>query len=203
MAKAGQYTKSDFIPINEFRSLIRKMYDDERWKMTMYLLFSGATALRVSDVISTKWEDILYVGSKEVTRVTRDFYKVECKTGKRRKITFPDNTRAKMLDLYDKLGSPDPSNYIFQNRKGQPVTSQYLNAELKRIGEKYELSIDNFSTHSFRKTFARHYWESNDRSSGALIILMDVLNHSSLSMTKKYLGITDEEVENVYTNFEI
>lgn len=199
MAKKGQLTKSDYIPMDEFKRVISLLNEDKRFKFELYFVFSCATALRVCDVMSTNWGDVV---SRDGS-VKSIFVKKELKTGKIRKISFSRSTSERITRLYSDLGCPDLNSPMFANKWGdKPWTTQYLNAELKRIRDKYDISIANFSTHTFRKTFARNYWESQKRSSGALILLMDVLNHSSIAMTKKYLGITDEEIAEVYSNLD-
>jgi hypothetical protein len=49
-----------------------------------------------------------------------------------------------------------------------------------------------------RKTFGRRVYFNNNESDNALIYLMELYNHSSLMMTKKYLGIIQEELNNIY-----
>ena len=49
----------------------------------------------------------------------------------------------------------------------------------------------NYGTHTLRKT-----WGYQARQSGVplLELIMAKLNHSNISMTKRYLGITDDEL---------
>jgi integrase len=49
--------------------------------------------------------------------------------------------------------------------------------------------VRNFGTHTLRKT-----WGYRARQAGVpLELIMHKLNHSNLAVTKRYLGITDDE----------
>ena len=80
--------------------------------------------------------------------------------------------------------------------------NQILDAEeftITEIKKKYKLHIGNFSCHSLRKTFGRQVYNmNNDNSELALVKLMELFNHSSVSITKRYLGLRQEELLNTY-----
>jgi integrase len=78
------------------------------------------------------------------------------------------------------------------------VSTQFINRKLKEIKVVYRLKIDHFSTHSFRKTFGRRIWEQDNHSEKSLIMLSEIFNHSGTVITRKYLGIRQEEIANVY-----
>jgi hypothetical protein len=54
------------------------------------------------------------------------------------------------------------------------------------------------SSHSLRKTFGRRVYEINGESEKALIQLSQIYNHSSIGITRNYLDITQEEIEDIY-----
>lgn len=204
MSKRNQLTKAEYLPMDIFRGILKRLELEKKYKLELYFTFSVASALRVVDVLSTKWQDILEKDESGNMSLKRRFIKVEQKTGKSRTINFSQSVSDRIEFLYIKLKSPDLNNFIFVNRWGkEPMTKQYINQELKRIRDRYDLPIKNFSSHSFRKTFGRHFYESQGKTSASLILLMHVFNHSSLQMTKVYLGISEDEIAEVYENFEI
>ena len=70
---------------------------------------------------------------------------------------------------------------------------------LKEIKVKYKLKVKNFSTHSFRKTFGRQVYNQNSENAElALVKLMELFNHSSIGITKRYLGLRQEELLQTY-----
>ena len=53
--------------------------------------------------------------------------------------------------------------------------------------------------HSFRKTFGRQVYNMNSENSElALVKLMELFNHSSIAITKRYLGLRQEEILETY-----
>ena len=61
------------------------------------------------------------------------------------------------------------------------------------------LKIKNFSCYSLRKTFGRQVYNMNsDNAELALVKLMELFNHSSVAITKRYLGLRQEEILQTY-----
>jgi site-specific recombinase XerD len=54
------------------------------------------------------------------------------------------------------------------------------------------------STHNWRKTFVRKVWKSDGQSEASLLRLSSLFNHSSIAITRIYLSIIKEEVDNLY-----
>ena len=86
----------------------------------------------------------------------------------------------------------------FLSTKGKPYSVQWINLVLKALKDHYNLKIKHFSTHSLRKTFGRKVFESSDNAELALVKLMELFNHSSVAITKRYLGLRQEEILETY-----
>lgn len=86
------------------------------------------------------------------------------------------------------------------NKFGGVISIQRINIVLKEIKSKYGLiGVKHFSTHSFRKTFGRKVVEmAGENSEMALIKLAELFNHSNTAITRRYLGLRREELEEVY-----
>jgi integrase len=59
------------------------------------------------------------------------------------------------------------------------------------------------STHSLRKSGARFLYDENNRSEDVFLKISMILNHSSTQVSRRYLGITKEEISDVYAGFDI
>ena len=105
--------------------------------------------------------------------------------------------------LHDRMKIEDDNELLFLNKtRTKAINIQYVNRRLKEIALKYNLQIPTNSTssHLFRKTLGRHVWAINNYSEKSLLLLSELFNHSSVSVTKIYLGLKQEEIGDVYLN---
>ena len=104
--------------------------------------------------------------------------------------------------LHEKMEVEDDHQLLFVNKtKSKAFNIQYVNRKLKEIGKQYMPSNKiSISSHLFRKTLGRHVWAINDYSEKSLLLLGELFNHSSIKITKIYLGIKEEEIGDVYLN---
>ena len=87
----------------------------------------------------------------------------------------------------------------FLSRKKVVYSVQRINVRLKEIKAKYGIKVEHLSTHSLRKTFGRKVVESaGENSEMALIKLSELFNHTSPQITRRYLGLRQEELMEVY-----
>ena len=194
MSLIGSKTKSDYIEWNTAQSLIQKLERDGDWKFALLFAIGTFTGLRISDLLALKWNDLLDQDTLQV---------IEKKTKKDRKISLNPQLKEIIARIYSKQSGINPDELVFLNRwKNGAITRQYVNNKLKRIAIKYKIGKDPsaIKSHSLRKSFGRRVFENNDNSERALILLSDILNHSSIKTTKIYLGIRDKEIEDVYVN---
>ena len=70
---------------------------------------------------------------------------------------------------------------------------------LTKNGKRTYVSLHISSCHSLRKTFGRQVYNMNSENSElALVKLMELFNHSSVAITKRYLGLRQEEILETY-----
>ena len=187
MALKGQKTKSDFLEWEKTQLLIQKLERDSENLFALLIAIGSYTGLRISDIQKLRWNQILNKDQLELS---------EQKTGKLRRIQIHADLQEIAARIYS-AEKPKLTEYLFLNRTGEVISVQYINRKLKQIEKQYELGI-RFSTHSFRKTFGRRIWNRNNNSEKALFMLGQVFNHSSIQTTKIYLGISEQEIANVY-----
>lgn len=183
-------TTADFLQWDEAMNLIRKLAKDGNYKMSLLIALGCFTGLRISDILSLRWNQILD---------TDEFTIIEHKTKKKRTIRVNLQLKKHIRDCYEHIQPVGINAPILISRKGTVFSIQRINGVLKEIKRKYRLQIGNFSCHSLRKTFGRQVYNMNsDSSELALVKLMELFNHSSVSITKRYLGLRQEELLNTY-----
>ena len=191
MSKLGQITTTSFIDWNDFISLITRLEKDKEYKFCLLVSIGVFTGLRISDLLTLKYIDIL---EDDVFLIT------EKKTKKDRSIKVNSTLKEIVQRVYNKLNVSNPNELIFLNKYGtKSIDKSYVNVKLKELFMKYRIRVKgNISTHTFRKTLGRRVVVVNDYSSESLVLLMELFGHSNMGITKRYLGITKDEIHNVY-----
>jgi len=183
----GQKATADYLDWLAVQNLYQKLERDGQYTFALLIHVGSYTGLRISDLLGLKWEHLLGQDSYVIT---------EGKTGKQRTLYYHMDTKEMVARMENEL-QPDPEDFIFLNRFGQVLSPQFINRKLKDINTQYKLGI-KYSTHSFRKSFGRRIWSNNSNSEKSLVLLSQIFNHSSTAITRRYLGIREEEIKNVY-----
>lgn len=191
---ARRQTSTSGMDWNTMLGLQQRLRRDKLYKDYLLITLGCYFGLRIGDLLSIKWTDVL---EKE------QFTLIEQKTKKNRTITINQNVTQALFFCSNELKLKDPhilSRYIFTNRWGDKITVSYINKRLKALFSKYQVKVKNPSSHTLRKTFGKRVFESDDRSERSLIYLSEIFSHNSISTTRKYIGITQEKIDNIYLN---
>ncbi len=180
----------------DFRSLISKLERDGEYKFCLLITIGVFTGLRISDLLQLRYSqfentDILTIQEK--------------KTKKTRRIKINQDLRTIFERIKIKMDVTDNSQYIFINKYGtKPIDKSYVNVKLKEIIKRYGIAVEgNISSHLFRKTLGNRVLRMNNFSNEAVILLMELFSHSSPAITRKYLGIREREILDVYDSLRL
>lgn len=190
MSQKHSYTTADYLPWDTMLNLTHRLYKDGKYRISLLVACGSFFGLRISDLLSLSWEQIL----------GETFTLNEKKTRKHREIKVNAGLQAHLKECYKALNIKDIHEKCFINRHGDVISIQRINIILKEIKVKYMLKdIQHFSTHSFRKTFGRQVVEmAGENNEMALIKLGEIFNHISPSITRRYLGLRQQELREVY-----
>ena len=177
--------------IAQIKNLLR---GQRRYRDLLLLVVGINTALRISDLLQLRISYFL----DDHKRIRQRFWIKEQKRNKRHEVIINRSIREALgeyLKAYHGV-TEEPNNFVFFNTK----TNDY-SAPIKR-GQAWKFIVSicnevglrgNYGTHSLRKT-----WGYHARMQGVdLALIMHKLNHESIAYTKRYLGITDDELEAV------
>jgi integrase len=180
MSVKGSNTTSDYVDYEKLMFQAEKLIQYEKTRtIGTYIIIAINTGLRCSDILKLTIEDL-----KNDTLTIQ-----EQKTKKYKTIAINDRIK----EVIRKIGIISGSPFITQ--KGTIISIQHLNQQLKKCIKVKGLKI---SSHSLRKSFGRRVFQQNNESELSLVYLSEMFNHSSVSMTKIYLGIRQQELNNVY-----
>ena len=191
MSRLGQNTTTSFIEWNDFISLITRLENDKEYKFCLLISIGVFTGVRISDLLTLKFSHIL---NEDVFLLT------EKKTKKDRSIKVNSTLKEIVQRIYNKSGLSNQDELIFLNKYGaKSIDKSYVNVKIKELFSKYRIRVKgNISTHTFRKTLGRRVVEVSNYSNESLVLLMELFGHSNMGITKRYLGITKDEIHNVY-----
>ena len=159
------------------------------------LIVLGAhTALRISDLLCLKWVDVY---DEERGEFRAHVTITEKKTGKTKTIALNKQV-LHALRLYFPYQRGD---YIFvSNRKNGKAISRVqawriIHAAVIAVG-----IMGKIGCHSLRKTWGYHAWTSKAVSP---VVIMDIYNHSSYEVTRRYLGVAQDDLDKAYLGLEL
>lgn len=171
----------------------RSYYLNKEVNLRNYMLICMGlnTALRISDMLQLKWGNVYDFDRKHYVK---HIVVCEGKTGKETRIAINNN----LIDAFEmymgSLKSVSCNDYIFTGKtKGTHLSRSQAFRIITHVAE--ALNMENgISCHSLRKTFGYYAWKYGTPPA----MLMEIYNHSSYEITKRYLGIKQDDRDNVF-----
>jgi len=175
---------------------IRDIKDIENMKRVLkksgqrdYMLFLTGinTGLRISDILKLKVSDVR--GKSHISIK-------EKKTGKNKRLLLNAPFKVELDEYIADMQDDEP---LFKSQKGdnKPIGVVRAWGLLKDAAEKCDL--DEIGTHTLRKTFGYHFYQQYKD----VALLQDIFNHSSPSVTLRYIGINADIVDTAISKFNL
>jgi len=144
--------------------------------------------LRCGDLLRLKYYQVKDLKIRDTISIR------EGKTGKTN-VLFMNKSSFQALSEYIKQYNPKDYDYLFQSRKGNnnPLTVGSVNGLIKSWCRSINLK-GNYGAHTLRKTFG---YIQRTEYGVSWEILSKRFSHSSQSITMRYLGITDDEINGI------
>lgn len=137
----------------------------------------------------------------------KDSYKLQPKKTRKQKkfvtLHFNQAVKKAITDYVTEYPIQDINEYLFKSRKGNGAISERALWKII-VDVTADAGIDkNVGSHTLRKTFGRFVWHNATDKNKALVILQTIFNHSSPAVTSKYIGLTDDEVSDVFNSLDL
>lgn len=192
--------------ISVFDKRIKDAKDENKKQIAcrnkMLFLVGINLGIRASDLVSLRYNFFM---NNDGT--FKDFYSLQPKktkkTGKYVKLFFNDAVKKSIEEYTKEYPIKDMEEYLFKSRKGDGcITAKSLWDII--VDTANDAGIDgNFGTHSLRKTFGYWAWHNAEDKNKALVILQKIFNHSDTATTAKYIGITNDEMSDVFNSLDL
>lgn len=163
--------------------------------MRDYCLFTMGinSGLRIGDLLALTVADVIDDKGHIKDRITLQ----EQKTGKTKDFPLGRTTIKALKDYLD--DDPPLDQSLFPSRKGgDPITRQHAHYILATAALAVGIT-EHIGTHTLRKTFGYHAYKQGID----ITRIQKLLNHSAPSVTLAYIGITQEELDNIYLTMNL
>ena len=194
------YTKKEpkYIELEEVQGLIDtvqyitgNLEQIARDKAIICTLFTGG--LRISELLNIKLEDYIKKGNTYYLMIIGKGRAIDSPES----IAIPEQTATLINEyLQQRREHKRKCKYLFCNLNDSQLTRQAVNKEVKKIANEYD-KINNtniaprVSTHTFRHSLARYLLVTRGVPINQV---KDILRHSNIETTAKYLTTTIEEI---------
>ena len=178
--------------LEQINALKDYFYDRGEFRNYELIVIGLNTSLRISDILSLQWQDVYNFR----TGTYRQHISVTEKKTQKTNTVAINPSIIEVLELLQKTEKQiEPEHFLFVSRKGEnrPITRNYAFTLIKNASHTLGFE-DNISCHSLRKTFGYQAWKQGVQPA----LLMSIYNHSSYEITKRYLGISQDERDEVF-----
>ncbi|WP_171682457.1 site-specific integrase [Paenibacillus planticolens] len=165
-----------------------------------YCLFTLGinSGLRISDLLKLKVSDVIDISGEIKERI----YIREKKTNKVKDFPISKVANEALKEYLTNRKDLSYDEPLFISRKQytgkaslqRDQAYKIINNAAKSIGIK-----DRIGTHTLRKTFGYHAYQSGVD----ITLIQKLLNHSASSTTLRYIGITQEKMDDVYLKLNL
>ena len=158
------------------------------------------TALRISDILDLRWKDVY---DSEKKKIRNHLEIKEKKTGKTNVIALNSSSANALFHYKECFFSKDiydGERFLFESKRS--ANAPLSRSQAFRIIKEAAIAVgleNHISCHSLRKTFGYHAWKQGTPPA----LLMNIYNHSSYQVTKRYLCIEQDDKDEVFLKISL
>lgn len=188
--------KENYLSYSEYRITLDRLRMDHMYVEELFFVLAFYTGLKLQDLLTLKWEGV----------VDKDEFVWETKSPRKKKFTLSwegQDVRSRLSYLYESMGSPEIDRYVFETKFGNHVSVSHINNMLKRVRDKYDLPVNPLYGSSFRLTFCKHIYDTEEKKSKAIDFLDSYVGGDVVNVTTNGRYISDEEIEEALRSMDI
>lgn len=164
------------------------------------------TGLRASDLVTLRYS-FFYDQNDDGTLKFKEFYTLQPKKQRKAKKfvkLFFNNAVKKALNSYiERYPFESVDDYVFASAEGDgAIIPSSLWRIIKRAAKEAHIE-QPIGSHSLRKSFGFWIWHEAEDKDKALVILSQIFQHSNVQVTRKYIGITNDEIKDAYESLDL
>lgn len=182
--------------ISELKDFMNFYKEKEYSPRNYCLIVAGLnTALRISDILRITWDEVYDLQAD----CCKTHLKLrEMKTKKAQNILINEEFESALMLVKKHSENVTPTQYVFHSKDDcfKPISRIQAYRIIKHAAQMTVSNHEHIGCHSLRKTFGYFAYKNGANP----ILLMSIFNHSSFEITKRYLGITQDEKDRVYLN---
>ena len=169
----------------QYETIIKTLYEgigdciQPNPRIATILVIEANVGLRIGDTLSLRRSSFIKTPSGHAFNI------VEHKIGKVRRIKVQEQVYNFLLEYADSEGI-EGDDLIF------PIGVRAVQKHLKKVCDWLGPEYEDISTHSFRKYFGTEIYYKNGKD---IELVRRLYQHSSAAVTARYLGVTDEKIE--------
>lgn len=181
----------------DIKKLENYFYQKKEYRNYLLVVMGLNTALRISDLLQIKWTDVY---NKETRQFFHHVHLIEQKTGKRTIILLNSTVKQALKEYGRRIEKNTDSPFIFfsPQKPEQPLSRIQAYRIIQRAIKELDIH-GQISCHSLRKTFGYQAWKEGAEPA----LLMSVFNHSSYSITKRYLCIDQDDKDQLFMKINL
>ena len=165
------------LSMQEYRKLVMAAWHKGKKRLAMIIQTLCSMGLRISELV--------FITAESVKKGEVDIY---CKR-KQRKALIPEGLRKLLLEYIRENNIQ--SGMVFCTSSGKAVDRSNVWREMKALKEETGVEKEKIFPHNLRHLFAKTFYEA----SKDIAKLADVLGHSSIETTRRYVMTTYEEYQ--------
>jgi integrase len=166
----------------------------KHYRNFLLIVLGVSTALRISDLLLLVWSDVYDFSQK---RYKTHIVLREKKTGKEKLVAL-NKAALRALKIIFAASRPVAGSYLFPGRGERPLSRSQAWRVVKETATAVG-AAGQVSPHSLRKTLGYHA----ARAKVSPALLMALYNHTSYSVTRRYLGIVQDDLDKIYCGVRI